>query len=217
MPKLKMEVKLARVFATVADTGQQLESTAGEILALVQSAKITTIATWNKLVKAAYAANGWNESAGRPTKKRLPVPPTVSQYVALVRQAIRKKLRLGKYESFTQLRVALARSNGKTDHRGGRASGGARIPKDLRENFRGVPIANHTETNGALFHDIAAIFIHLPTDHRSMFGRQLNQLMAKYAPLAKGLKHPTPALPAPAEAEPAAATNGHGEARRKAA
>lgn len=203
MPKLKVENRLARVFASVADSGQQLESTAGEILALVHSAKITTVAAWNKVVKSAYAANGWNEGAGRPTKKRAPVPSTVTQYVALVRQALRKKMKLAKYPSFTALRVALARSNGRSDHRGGRRRKGTaatvlQLPAPVAESFRGVDIQiekGDDETNGALFHDLGIVYARLPENHQAMLGRQLAALLHKYLPLAK---------------------NGHGEHRKAA-
>jgi hypothetical protein len=199
MPQLKAGTALARVFASIADAEQSTESTAAGILAIVKDKRITGLEAWGEAVKAAYEKNGWNVRAGRPNggeKAKQAVPQTVASYVSIVRNALRAKLRVGNYDSFTALRVALARRNGRADHRGTR---GAAIPKDMRENFRGMPIANHVETNGALFHDLGAVFIHLPVDHRAMFGRQLNQLMQKYAPLAKGLKHPTPALPEPKE------------------
>jgi hypothetical protein len=203
MPKLKVENRLAKVFASVADSAQQLESTAGEILALVKSAKINTVAAWNKVVKAAYTANGWNEGAGRPTKRRMPVPTTVTQYVALVRQALRKKMKLGKYSSFTALRVALARSNGLADHRGGRRRKGSaatvlQLSAPVAESFRGVDISiekGGDETNGALFHDLGIVYARLPENHQAMLGRQLAALLHKYLPLAQ---------------------NGHGEKRKAA-
>jgi hypothetical protein len=200
MARLKAATALARVFAAVAEAEYQTESTAAGILAIIKDKDVTTVEKWNEAVKDAYEKNGWNVRVGRPTngaKAMQAVPQTVASYVSLVRAALRAKMRVAKYDSFTALRVAMAKRNGRADHRGGVR--GAAIPKDLRENFRGTPIANHAETNGALFHDLGAVFIHLPADHRAMFGRQLNQLMAKYAPLAKGLKHPTPALPAPKE------------------
>jgi hypothetical protein len=190
-----VESRLARVFATVADSEKQLESTAGEILALVQGAKIVAVSAWDKLVKLAYEANGWNPRAGRPTKKYMPVPTTVIQYVALVRQALRKKLRIGKYDSFTQLRIALARSNGKTDHRGGsrrKRKGSAAamlaLPAAVAESFRGVDIElekGEQETNGALFHDLGIVYARLPENHQAMLGRQLAALLHKYLPLAQ--------------------------------
>lgn len=192
MPKLKLENKLAKVFASVADAGQQLESTAGEILAIVKTAKVATVAAWNKVVKQAYAANGWNEGAGRPTAKRMPVPTTVTQYVALVRQALRKKMKIAKYASFTALRVALARTNGRSDHRGGRQLKGSaakvlKLPAPVAESFRGVDIQieKHAETNGALFHDLGVVYARLPDTHQAMLGRQLAALLHKYLPLAQ--------------------------------
>jgi hypothetical protein len=196
---MKAGTALARVFQGIAESEKSTESTAAGILSIIKEKGVTKLDKWNEAVREAYEKNGWNVRAGRPNGDEIargPVPETVAQYVSLVRRAISSKLRVASYDSFTALRAAMARRNGRADHRGAAGRG---LPKDFREDFRGVPIANHSETNGALFHDLAAVFIHLPVDHRSMFGRQLNQLMAKYMPLAKGLKHPTPALPAPVE------------------
>lgn len=196
---LKASTALARVFVGIAEAEQSTESTAAGILSIIKEKGVSTLDKWNEAVREAYEKNGWNVRAGRPNGGEIargPVPSTVAQYVSLVRRAINFKLRIGSYDSFTALRSALARRRGRADHRGAAGRG---VPKEFREDFRGMPIANHVETNGALFHDLGAVFIHLPVDHRSMFGRQLNQLMAKYMPLAKGLKHPTPALPAPEE------------------
>lgn len=198
---MKAATALARVFTGLAEAEQSTESTAGGILSIIKEKRVATLEKWNEAVRDAYAKNGWNVRAGRPNGDKLPkaaVPTTVAQYVSLVRRAISSKLRVGSYDSFTALRAALARRNGRADHRGAAGRG---VPKDFREDFRGMPIASHGETNGALFHDLGAVFIHLPPNHRDMFGRQLNQLMAKYMPLAKGLKHPTPALPEPEEAK----------------
>lgn len=192
---MKVENKLARAFAAVAGQEQQLESTAGSILEIVRSVKALTVKTFDAMVKSAYEANGWNTRAGRPNggEKRTPIPTTVKVYVSIVRAALRNKLKIAKYKSFTALRADLARKTTGRDHRGnGRAGGGIlRLPAPVAESFVGVEIMK-AEPNGALFHDLGVVYAKLPTDHQSMLGRQLARLLHKYLPLVKGL--PKPAL-----------------------
>lgn len=201
MPKLKVETQLARVFASVADSEQAMESTAAGILAIVKDNKITTVDRWDETVAAAYEANGWNKRAGRPNgdeTPKLPVPATVSSYVALVRQALRGKMKVSKYETFTALRVALAKRNGRTDHRGNGQStaapgGKLNLKGAVAESFIDVDIQK-AEPNGALFHDLAVTYARLPAEHQAMLGRQLSRLLHKYLPLvANGESHKQPA------------------------
>jgi hypothetical protein len=191
MPKLRIDTHLAKVFARIADSEQSLESTASGILALVKEHAIRKIEQWDEVVAAAYEKNGWNTRAGRPNgdvDPKLPVPSTVSSYVALVRQAIRAKLRLSKFDSFTALRVALAKRAGRTDHRGSRRATAERpapirkLLENVAESFVGVDI-QQAEPNGALFHDLGVVYARLPTDHQAMLGRQLSRLLHKYLPL----------------------------------
>lgn len=195
MPKLKVETQLARVFASVADSEQSLESTASGILAIVKDNKIGTVDRWDEAVEAAYDANGWNTRAGRPNgdeTPRMPVPATVSSYVALVRTALRNKLKVYKYETFTALRVAMAKRNGRTDHRGNgkRTAPGGRLnlKGPVAESFIDVDIQK-PEPNGALFHDLAVVYAKLPADHQAMLGRQLARLLHKYMPLVQNGEH----------------------------
>jgi hypothetical protein len=191
MPKLKVETQLARVFASVADSEQSLESTASGILAIVKDNKINTVDRWDEAVEAAYEANGWNKRAGRPAngeEPKLPVPTTVSSYVALVRTALRNKMKVYKYDTFTALRVAMAKRNGRADHRGGNGSiapgGKLNLKGPVAESFIDVDIQK-AEPNGALFHDLAVVYATLPAEHQSMLGRQLAKLLHKYLPLAR--------------------------------
>jgi hypothetical protein len=189
MPKLKVETQLARVFASVADSEQSLETTASGILAIVKDNKINTVDRWDEAVGAAYEANGWNTRAGRPNgdeTPRKPVPATVSSYAALVRTALRNKMKVAKYETFTALRVAIAKRNGKSDHRGGKTAPGGRLNLKgaVAESFVDVDIQK-SEPNGALFHDLAVVYAKLPTDHQAMLGRQLARLLHKYMPLVQ--------------------------------
>lgn len=190
MPKLKVETQLARIFASVADVENTIESTASGILGLVKDHKINTVDRWDEAVEAAYAANGWNTRAGRPNgdeTPKQPVPATVSSYVALVRQALRGKMKVYKYETFTALRVALAKRNGRADHRGngGRAATLADIHRGpVAESFVGVEIEKG-EPNGALFHDLGVVYAKLPEEHQAMLGRQLSRLLHKYLPLVE--------------------------------
>jgi hypothetical protein len=192
MPKLKVETQLARVFASVADSEQSLETTASGILAIVKDNKITTVDRWDESVAAAYEANGWNKRAGRPSngdEPKKPVPTTVSSYVAIVRTALRNKMKVYKYDTFTALRVAIAKRNGRADHRGNGNSrllpgGKLKLVGPVAESFIDVDIQK-AEPNGALFHDLAVVYATLPAEHQSMLGRQLAKLLHKYLPLAR--------------------------------
>lgn len=187
MPKLKVATQLARVFASVAEQEQSMESTAGGILAIVKEFKVTTVDRWDEVVTEAYEANGWNTRAGRPTAgdtPKLAVPATVSSYVTLVRTALRNRMKVWTYDSFTALRVAMAKRNGRADHRGGtkRPEGVLRLPAPVAESFVGVEISQ-SEPNGALFHDLGVVYAKLPSEHQAMLGRQLARLLHKYLPL----------------------------------
>lgn len=189
MPKMKVETQLARVFASVAESEQSMESTAAGILAIVKGNKINTVDRWDEAVAAAYEANGWNTRAGRPNgdqTPRMPVPTTVSSYAALVRTALRTRMKVSKYETFTALRVAMAKRNGRTDHRGNGKQAAATL-RDIHtgpvaESFVGVEI-DKAEPNGALFHDLGVVYAKLPEEHQAMLGRQLARLLHKYLPL----------------------------------
>lgn len=187
---MKPETKLARVLGAISAADQRTESTAAGIFAIITNAKVTTARGWDKLVRAAYAANGWNTRAGRPAAgdapKKSAVPNTVRTYVTIVRQALRSHMRLSKYRTFTALRNALEAKQGRS--RGGRRSGGAqilRLPAPIAASFAGVEIQKESP-NGALFHDLGVVYAKLPEAHRSLLGRQLNQLLTKYGALVPG-------------------------------
>lgn len=188
MPKLRADTHLAKVFATIADGEATIESTAGGILALVKEHAIRKIEQWDELVAAAYEKNGWNTRAGRPNGDEIakqPVPTTVTSYVALVRQALRAGMKIARFDTFTALRVALAKRAGRTDHRGSRTARPAPMRKlleNVAESFVGVDI-QQSEPNGALFHDLGVVYAKLPPDHQAMLGRQLSRLLHKYLPL----------------------------------
>lgn len=193
---MKAVTKLARVLVAIGDTEQRIESTAAGIFAVIQAAKVKSAKQWDGLVRDAYAANGWNTRAGRPVAgadEKSPVPATVRTYVTIVRQALRSRLKLGRYRSFTALRADLAKRAGRTSHRGsGRKI--LRLPAPIAGSFEGVDI--HTpKPNGALFHDLGVVYAKLPSEHQALLGRQLNRLLQKYMPLAKlALPKPAPTV-----------------------
>lgn len=202
---MKIESKLARAFRAVATSGEQLETTASAILAIVKSAKALTVARFDKLVEAAYEANGWNTRPGRPSAGEEPkgeVPGTVRTYVTIVRRAMRERIKVAKFPTFTALRTELEAKEGGARARPGR--GGKkrgrnghnvlRLPAPVAQSFVDVEIEK-PELNGAVFHDLGVVYAKLPTEHQSMLGRQLNKLLHKYLPLAKGVKAMTPAAP----------------------
>lgn len=181
---MKTDSKLARVFKTLAAAEQQTESTAASILAIVKQAKATTLGAFNALVKSAYEANGWNTRPGRPNgdeDHKGAVPGTVRTYVTQVRQAIDANLKVAKFSTFYELRKALARKAARATSAAARSTGnggnGHVIPEDVKNDFAGVNIADAQEPNGALMHDLAYTFLHLPKDQRPLFGRQLAKLL----------------------------------------
>ena len=186
---MKPETKLARVLGAISAADQRTESTAAGIFAIITNAKVTTTRGWDKLARAAYAANGWNTRAGRPANgdaKKSAVPSTVRTYVTIVRQALRSRMRLSKYRTFTALRNALEKKQGRS--RGGRRYGGAqilRLPAPVAASFTGVEIQKPAP-NGALFHDLGIVYAKLPEEPRTLLGRQLNQLLAKYGAMIPG-------------------------------
>ena len=180
---MKTDVKLARVFKTLAAAEQQTESTAASILAIVKQAKATTLEAFNALVKKAYEANGWNTRPGRPNgddEHKDAVPGTVRTYVTQVRQAIDLNLKVVKFSTFYELRQALAR---KAARRAGAVTrstsggNGGSVPEDVKNDFAGVNVSDAREPNGALLHDLAYTFLHLPKEQRALFGRQLAKLL----------------------------------------
>jgi hypothetical protein len=195
---MKIETKLAKVFASIADTEQAIESTAAGILGIVKEGNIRSVDKWDKAVKAAYEANGWNIRAGRPAEgeaAKVPVPATVTNYVSMVRGALRNGLKVARFDTFTALRVEMAKRAGRADHRGGRAANESQLPEEVRAEFTGVVLRAPEEPNGSLFHDLGAVFMALPEEHRTVLERQLTRLLHKYMPMAKL------ALPAPAPAQ----------------
>lgn len=196
---MKPETKLAHIFNDIAADGKQMDSRAAQILALVKDARVRDVEAFDSLVTAAYKANGWNQRVGRPALGDEPkgaVPATVRTYVSLIRRAFRAGVRVSAMPTFRQLKLALARTLGKHRRRvNGRAV--RAIPKRLREDFIGVNLDAANDMNGSLMHDLGAVYVHLPTDQRDLFERQLTKLLRKYLPLAEGIKPLPAALPAP--------------------
>jgi len=120
------------------------------------------------------------------------VPSTVRTYVSAVRRALRSDLPVSKYRTFTALRADLAKL-------GDESRPGA-IPRAVRQSFLGVNVQAPREPNGALFHDLSAVYITLPPEHRDVLGRQLSLLLHKYLPLANIA--PAAQLQAPQAVEP---------------
>ena len=183
---MKIEIKLARAFRTVAGQEQQLESAASAVLAIVRGAGKLTVSKFDKLVSAAYAANGWNARAGRPANgeaKKNAVPGTVRTYVTTIRRAMRSKLSVGTFKTFTALRTALEAKKGRGNKRA--KDNVLRLPAPVAAQFEGVDVAGKMP-NGALFHDLGVLYARLPGEHQSLFERQVKRIMAKYAPLVPG-------------------------------
>jgi ribosomal protein L33 len=187
---MNTETKLARALRAVGEQGQQLESTASAVLGIIKDAKALSIKKFDKLVRAAYKENGWNARSGRPVAgdaKLESVPGTVRTYVTVIRRAMRLKLKVGKYQTFTALRTALELKSVPRKVAGGRKSSAEvfRLPAPIEGSFTGVSI-EEKNPNGALFHDLAITYAKLPSDHQALFERQVKRLIAKYAPFVPG-------------------------------
>lgn len=181
---MKIENRLAKAFVAVAEHERAAETTASGVLAIVRGVTKLTVAAFDKLVQAAYKVNGWNERPGRPAAgtSNNHVPDTVRTYVTIIRRAIRAKMKIGKYKTFSALRTALEGKSGRNRKRKNGNDSILQLPAPVKESFVGVEIEN-AEPNGALFHDLGVLFAKLPADHQALLGRQLNQLYHKYLPL----------------------------------
>lgn len=176
---MKLETKLARVFTALAESEQKTDTVASGILGIVAEAGVRDVESFNPLVVAAYTANGWNPQAGRPVagaQKLEPVPATVRTYVTAIRRAFRRGIDVAKVKTFYELRKALRNRPAATQ---------VRVPKEVRDNLAGVRLADSNGLNGALIHDVGAVYATLPKEHRGLFERQLQQLVSKYLPLAR--------------------------------
>lgn len=187
---MKTETKLAKAFQAIAEQEGKLETTASQVLGIIKEERNLTEEKFDELVSAAYEANGWNAHAGRPSSEDPPkdtVPGTVRTYVSIVRRAIRADLKVAKFDTFTSLRTALDKAD-EGANRPHKRNGGADIPKRMQKDFIGVEVEQPKEFNEAIFHDIPALYLHLPTDQRELFKAQLVRLLEQYK------KHITGAL-----------------------
>jgi len=203
---MKTETKLARILIQLAAHGAVCEGTAAGILKLVKTAVVKTEEAFTELVKAAYDANGWHLTQGKPAadSKRTPVPATVRTYVWEVRAALRSGLKVGAFNTFYELRKArealnpapatvLLPANGKTNGNGN-GNGNGTYPPEVAQDLQGVRVVNPEADNGALFHDLIRMFIGLDTEPRLLLERQITRLMHTYQrkaaapPAAKGRK-----------------------------
>src|SRR5690348_2811284 len=110
LPLMKTETKLARVFTTIAEHGKSTDNVAAGILAIVSEAGIKDAESFDPLVRAAYAANGWNPRPGRPTEETKDlemVPPTVRTYVTAIRRAFRRGIDVSRLKNFYELRKTI--------------------------------------------------------------------------------------------------------------
>lgn len=190
---MKAETKLARVFIAIAEHEGQMDNTAAQVLSICKDAKAYTIEKFDQMVAAAYEANGWNVRGGRPTNgnEATPVPTTVRTYVTVIRRAIRAKLRVGTYDTFSALRTALREKGAKGRSRaaptptiGVPIADPDTLDKDVRQAFKHVTVALASKPIGSLFHDLAWIYTRLGADQRQTFGGQLEQRLSHWTMVA---------------------------------
>lgn len=191
MSAARPEKRLAQVFTNLAEAGKSTDSVASGILTIVADARVRDVAAFDPLVRAAYAANGWNPRPGRPTEETAnldSVPATVRTYVTAVRRAFRFGVPVARCKTFYELRKLLREARPSPRP--------LAVPAAVRENFTGVDLASPNDVNGALIHDVGAVYANLPKEHQRLFEKQLQQLVVKYLPLAR---LQSAMLPAPTE------------------
>jgi hypothetical protein len=179
---------LARTFRRLAANAQRLEDTATHILNSVSETKVRDVESFDRLIRAAYQQNGWNERPGRPAgegQAATVVPPVVRTYVSEVRAAIRLGLEIQRFESFYQLRTALRER--REQHLAATV-----LEAGRRSALRGVRLSSPDKLNGALFHDLIVIHHQLDEESGAALERALKRLFGKYRKLAGELSETEP-------------------------
>lgn len=158
----KMQKELAAALAVIGKEETELETKANGVLRLVKRLKLNTAKDFNKAVREAYQANGWNARAGKPAKgsEAKPVPSTVKQYVSTIRGAYRLGLMAADYSSFYALRTELrAKRAAKAKRRDGKSRA---APEMI-----GIQISRPDVLTGGPFHDLVALYNALDRTRRA--------------------------------------------------
>lgn len=181
MTKVEATKTLAGVFKSLTAFDSRMDDVAGRVFAVVTAAKLNTLEAFNDAVKAAFEANGWHTTVGRPSGKTAtkPVPRTVRSYVWEFRVAYRMGVKVSSMKSLYELRQAVLKAREKT-----------RTPAPANdanyEALKGVTARSTDKLLGAPFHDAIAVYQHLPEPDQGQFMAQLNRLVDRYKRQVEG-------------------------------
>lgn len=176
---MKPVTKLAETLKALANNGQKVDDIAGSILKL--SREFGTVKRFSEAVREAYTANNWHSGRGRPTKdakasEKTPVPATVKTYVWEVRRALAAGLRVYNYNTFYELRRAVAAHQMAETRRMRHQA-----PKDPA--LAGVHVAHPDKFTGHLLHDLVVTMAKLGNgERREHLEAGLKRLLTQYAP-----------------------------------
>jgi len=161
----------AAVFVDLASAFEVVETVAGRFFGVMRDNDINTLDELNEQVTAAYVANGWSQTKGRPkagaTEK--PAPDIVQTYVSIARRGLDLGLDVKSFETMYQLRKAIAET--PTSH----ASGPERLPE-----LKGISIADPNKLTGSFCHDVAVFTRVLPEDKRLEMEDRVRKVMKRY-------------------------------------
>lgn len=163
---------LAACFLKMGRAAGTLDGYANGIFAPLKAKKIKTVEQLNAEVIAAYEKNGWSRKAGRPAagSKEKPAPDAVQLYVSIFRAAYRMKLNVISFTTVGELRTAI-REKRQTAHQA------ANRPPELK----GIQLSSENSLiEGALFHNVPALWQLLPDDKKEMFYRQIEKVYNQY-------------------------------------
>lgn len=181
MTKVEATKTLAGVFRSLTSFDARMDDIAGRVFAVVSAAKLNTLEAFNDAVRAAFEANGWHTSVGRPTDKATskPVPRTVRSYVWEFRVAYRMGIKVTTMKSLYELRQAVLKAREKA-----KRSTPANEP--IYEALKGVTVSATDKLLGVPFHDAIAVYQHLPPADQDQFLIQINRLVNRYKRQVEG-------------------------------
>lgn len=164
--------RFATALAKIGRDAEKLETTAGQLLATIRDAKVSTLQRFDELAAAAYRANGWQHGRGRPRKdaETAPVPNMVQVYVAELRAAFSLDLPVGRFDSMYSLRKAIREARRGTSRTRGGGSGA----------LTGVAVSSPDRRNGALFHDLVVVYRALDEEGREAMERALERALRRF-------------------------------------
>jgi hypothetical protein len=165
-------LKLSTTLKAIADQATATDDTATALLKIIREAEVKTAAQFAALAAEAYKANNWHAGKGRPMKDSTstPVPRTVRTYVWELRSAFKAKLNVGEFPSFYEMRKALAERRARMTKRHV-----SRLPELV-----GVQVSSEARLNGALFHDLAVVYMRMKARERRIVAKGLQRIVSRY-------------------------------------